>query len=80
MVLVGCIRLSGTITALENEKQFLTERLSAATENAKETNAKLQKSWLENAQSSKLARQTEELYSKLKQVTDERVNLETKVS
>lgn len=41
---------------------------------------KLQKSWLETAQSSKLAKQTEELYSKVKQLTDERTNLETKVN
>ena len=72
------IRLRGTITALMNEKEFLSKRLDAVTEKAKETNTKLQESWLETAQASKLTKQTEELYIKLEQLTDERAVLESK--
>jgi len=74
-----CRRLKGDIARLENERNFLAERLETVAENAKETNLKLQKSWIESAQSSKLAKQSEELYIKLRQLSEERSSLEAKV-
>lgn len=73
------IRLTSTLSGLETEKQFLTERLSSITDAAKQRNALLQQSWLETAQSNKLVKQTEELYVRLNALTEERTQLENKV-